>query len=180
MNEHQKKRHARIKLQTALRQGRVVKPAMCAVCGGANMELHGHHPDYALPFKVIWLCPACHGAVHSAPQALFHLIAVGPYDACATLVTPNPRTALRWALLMRRAGWMYIDIDQKLGTRRKTIEQERESHRVRQRAYTKRRRKTRRYEGWAILSRQEARPVAGTEADVMREMGDERDPEDVP
>ena len=38
----------------------------CEHCGtpATQARLLGHHPDYAAPLKVIWLCPRCHANVH--------------------------------------------------------------------------------------------------------------------
>jgi len=42
----------------------LIVPDVCEIC---NIKGHvqGHHPDYAKPLEVIWLCPRCHTFVHS-------------------------------------------------------------------------------------------------------------------
>lgn len=54
---------ARIALNNAVRDGRIVRPESCDECG-AVCKVHGHHDDYSHPFCVRWLCSSCHGLVH--------------------------------------------------------------------------------------------------------------------
>lgn len=54
---------ARVKLNRAVKDGRVNKPDSCECCGVVD-GLHGHHRDYGLPLKVDWLCSNCHGLHH--------------------------------------------------------------------------------------------------------------------
>lgn len=51
-------------LNAAVQAGRITKPADCAWCGVAAKRLEGHHPDYARPLMVVWLCVRCHRAHH--------------------------------------------------------------------------------------------------------------------
>lgn len=46
-----------------LRRGKLNKPAVCGRCAGPNPQMH--HPDYAEPLLVEWLCRSCHLAVHA-------------------------------------------------------------------------------------------------------------------
>lgn len=55
---------ARSALDYAVRSGRVVRPDRCEACGGVG-PVEGHHPDYALPLDVVWLCRRCHVDLHS-------------------------------------------------------------------------------------------------------------------
>lgn len=43
----------------AVKAGRLVKSKTCTWCG-AGGPIEGHHPDYARPFMVVWLCRRCH------------------------------------------------------------------------------------------------------------------------
>jgi hypothetical protein len=43
----------------ALRDGKLTKPALCEGCG-LPRRLDKHHPDYAQPLLVVWLCKPCH------------------------------------------------------------------------------------------------------------------------
>ncbi len=47
----------------AVESGRLVRPSYCDECN-RPCKPHGHHPDYNKPLEVIWLCWACHLAVH--------------------------------------------------------------------------------------------------------------------
>lgn len=59
------KQQARMLLARAVAAGTVTKPAQCSECT-ETYNLHGHHPDYAKPLDVVWLCPACHNRLHNA------------------------------------------------------------------------------------------------------------------
>lgn len=54
---------ARSAISNALRDGRIVRPSVCAQCGEGG-DLHAHHEDHKKHFDVIWLCPTCHGQRH--------------------------------------------------------------------------------------------------------------------
>ena len=56
-------RHAHKIWDKALRRGEVFKPNACEGCGRVRY-LFGHHPDYAKPLEVLWLCFECHKAWH--------------------------------------------------------------------------------------------------------------------
>ena len=45
----------------ALRTGELIKEP-CERCGEIKVE--GHHPDYAKPLEVVWLCKPCHTKAH--------------------------------------------------------------------------------------------------------------------
>lgn len=47
----------------ALKEGKIVKPLMCQLCGKTS-KLQGHHADYAKPLEVIWVCIKCHHKIH--------------------------------------------------------------------------------------------------------------------
>jgi len=51
---------ARVKLNTAVRAGIIIKPMKCEKCNGKH-RLTAHHEDYSKPLEVIWLCYECHG-----------------------------------------------------------------------------------------------------------------------
>ena len=54
---------ARKMYNIALLRGDLVKPSKCSVCG-KKATIQGHHPDYAKPLEVIWVCPKCHTKIH--------------------------------------------------------------------------------------------------------------------
>ncbi len=46
-------------------------PGYCGVCGRSLISLEKHHPNYALPLDVIWLCHECHiGIFHPRAASL--------------------------------------------------------------------------------------------------------------
>jgi hypothetical protein len=53
-------------LRSAVRYGKISKPARCERCGrdAEPPEIHGHHHDYDKPLEVEWLCRACHDEAH--------------------------------------------------------------------------------------------------------------------
>lgn len=61
---NQVKRRAHIKVGNAVRDGILLKPVSCQICGATDRRLHGHHEDYSRPLEVIWVCPPCHREFH--------------------------------------------------------------------------------------------------------------------
>lgn len=61
--------YARIKLNNAVKLGKVIRPSTCSRCQ-EKAKVQGHHPDYSKPLEVIWLCSKCHGLEHHPIQAL--------------------------------------------------------------------------------------------------------------
>lgn len=58
------KRACHVILGNAVRDGRIVRPDCCSMCG-AGGRIHGHHEDYTKPLDVVWVCPKCHAAIHA-------------------------------------------------------------------------------------------------------------------
>ena len=54
---------ARRIFQKQLKTGIVKRPDKCSNCGNFA-KIQAHHHDYTKPFSVVWLCVACHNAVH--------------------------------------------------------------------------------------------------------------------
>lgn len=50
-------------LNRAVRTRRIKKPRKCSRCGKSS-RIYGHHEDYCKPLEVIWVCQACHKAIH--------------------------------------------------------------------------------------------------------------------
>lgn len=63
---HLEKANARVKLQQAVRSGKI-KRLPCKVC--QKIPSQAHHPDYSKPLKVIWLCKKHHTEIHFTPPA---------------------------------------------------------------------------------------------------------------
>lgn len=60
-----KQRIARLAAWYAEKKGLLIRPAGCTKCGSAK-RIEAHHPDYAKPLDVIYLCKRCHVAVHKS------------------------------------------------------------------------------------------------------------------
>ena len=48
------------KVETAVKWGKLKRPAACEACGKAG-AVEAHHDDYTKPLDVKWLCDPCHG-----------------------------------------------------------------------------------------------------------------------
>jgi hypothetical protein len=59
--DHPERRAAHLAVQYAIRAGRMEK-LPCWVCGE---KAEAHHPDYAQPLDVVWLCPRHHKQTHA-------------------------------------------------------------------------------------------------------------------
>ena len=46
-------------INNGIAAGKIFKPGECSLCG-KTARIEGHHPDYAKPKDVVWLCGACH------------------------------------------------------------------------------------------------------------------------
>lgn len=57
------KHRAKALLNHAVKKGKIIKPKECSSCG-ISASIEAHHPDYAFPLKVIWLCRNCHSFIH--------------------------------------------------------------------------------------------------------------------
>jgi transposase-like protein len=57
------KQAARLLLNAAVKDGRMIRPTNCPKCD-KRCVVQAHHTDYARPLKVKWLCRQCHADVH--------------------------------------------------------------------------------------------------------------------
>jgi len=56
--------NARQKVARAVAKGQIKKMDECFFCG-TGQSLQAHHEDYTKPLDVFWLCPKCHGKLHT-------------------------------------------------------------------------------------------------------------------
>lgn len=63
IKKHPHKQRARLQVQEAVRQGKLVKPIVCEECQ-IDKTVEAHHPDYSKPLDIKWLCRQCHAALH--------------------------------------------------------------------------------------------------------------------
>jgi Ribbon-helix-helix protein, copG family len=72
----QSKNKSRTIARKAIRRGELVRPNICELCG-IQCKPEAHHPDYARPLTLLWLCKNCHSqttrlrkqpALRSAPK----------------------------------------------------------------------------------------------------------------
>lgn len=68
--EYRKKEIARRAVATALKEGKLKRPATCDLCTLEYSKLDAHHVDYGSPLHVYWLCHTCHGVVHKKNHPL--------------------------------------------------------------------------------------------------------------
>jgi hypothetical protein len=59
---HPEKRRAHNAVQTAIRNGSIVK-SPCVECGSG--KAHAHHDDYSKPLEIVWLCHTHHMQRHA-------------------------------------------------------------------------------------------------------------------
>lgn len=62
--KYPEKQQARIKVQYAIRSGKLRKSSICEICCKPG-RIEGHHMDYSKPMKVVWLCTHCHATFHN-------------------------------------------------------------------------------------------------------------------
>jgi len=61
-NRRPERHNARVILNNAVRDGRILRPTSCTC--GATGRIEAHHEDYSKPLEVSWLCVACHKQAH--------------------------------------------------------------------------------------------------------------------
>lgn len=62
IKKYPEKQIAREKLNSAVKQGKIIKPKRCDICG-ERRRVEGHHGDYSKPLSVLWVCRQCHNMV---------------------------------------------------------------------------------------------------------------------
>ncbi len=61
--EYKQKATARRITNDMIKRGELTRASHCERCS-LQYKTVAHHTDYGNPLKVVWLCNACHGAVH--------------------------------------------------------------------------------------------------------------------
>lgn len=67
--ENAEKKRAQTALNNAIRAGRISPWPVCAL-PECSKKPQAHHPDYSLPFDVVWLCPMHHKQTHALARLL--------------------------------------------------------------------------------------------------------------
>ena len=68
--------HAQNVLETAIKQGNIIRQTICETCGSSGQMKDGrsliqaHHYDYNKPLDVMWLCQKCHHLWHKDNKAI--------------------------------------------------------------------------------------------------------------
>ena len=62
--EWPEKFQARNAVANGIRDGKIERGTECFFCS-ATGRLHAHHQDYSKPLDIFWLCPRCHGKLHT-------------------------------------------------------------------------------------------------------------------
>lgn len=98
------RKRARGLVSSAVKGGRLVRPAVCDRCSAPG-RIEAHHTDYARPLAVTWLCRPCHRARH-AGRAIdvvgtrFPADLVGLLDAVSSRRGDTDRAAtIRYAVI---------------------------------------------------------------------------------
>lgn len=77
------KHRARQQVSEAVKKGLLIRPGACSQCAASDVPIQAHHPDYAKPLEVLWLCTKCHGAAHRGR--------VHPRKGRTTIISDRPR-----------------------------------------------------------------------------------------
>jgi hypothetical protein len=68
-NDYPEKFSAQQVIYRAVRDGKIIKPGLCQMCGAEYVTIEGHHFDYSRPLDVVWLCHDCHISIfHGSKQ----------------------------------------------------------------------------------------------------------------
>jgi hypothetical protein len=86
MVDERKKRQAQIAARRA-----VPAPKACGRCGESGRRIHRHHPDYAKPLVVQFLCPRCHSLTH---REMASYKPVPPRQRIAVCLSPKEKAEL--------------------------------------------------------------------------------------
>ena len=68
-SRYPERRAARVALNNAVRDGRLIPAEACWHCG-SRRGIVGHHPDYSNQLGVSWMCQACHRQIHRDAERL--------------------------------------------------------------------------------------------------------------
>ncbi len=63
------KEAARRQVLKAIKQGVLIRPSVCELCGEDQKRIVAHHYDYDKSLSVVWICDSCHRINH--PSKIF-------------------------------------------------------------------------------------------------------------
>ena len=52
------------KLRRAIKEGKIIRPEQCSICGKYG-KIYAHHYDYNKPLDVVFVCQSCHKRIHA-------------------------------------------------------------------------------------------------------------------
>jgi len=64
-DKYPKKRTAHLRVDAALKSGKLKRPSSCSECDKDGKRLVAHHNDYSKVLSVVWMCELCHKSWHS-------------------------------------------------------------------------------------------------------------------
>lgn len=62
--EHPERNAICLKVQRAIKAGKITRPSTCSICGKKG-RIVAHHADYSKPLDVIFVCQCCHKRIHA-------------------------------------------------------------------------------------------------------------------
>jgi len=94
IERNKNKQAAHRAVTNALRRGLLIRSEYCERCREPE-KLQGHHPDYARPLEVLWLCDACHKQIHREEREAKRLPSKKPVGS----VRPFENEPKRWSYI---------------------------------------------------------------------------------
>lgn len=106
--------YARSAAADAIKRGILVRPSTCEECRARprrkiRAPISAHHPDYAKPLEVVWLCRSCHNKKHPRRKGIprWHPESIG------TIARKHGISRQRVHQIIVRCGWKGMMLDMK-------------------------------------------------------------------